>query len=390
MRQESLRKEVIPLIPALLLGIALFPLYSSGGEPSLKGHWRRPALAGKGDFSLYPRDCGSCHAAQYEGWKGSLHAKAVGPGLLGQLDAGENPETALSCYTCHAPLMEQQEKILEKTGGKYLPNSRFDPSLKKSGVTCAVCHARGGKVFGPPPAGELKTAGGKGKKHGRSETRDFFRKSEFCAACHQLDNGYELNGKPLVNTFREWEKSEWAKNGAACQDCHMPNREHLFRGIHDKDMTLNAVDFSVSWSGDAVKLLISNTGAGHYFPTYVTPLIALKAFSLDASGKTIAGSQREDFIGRKVSLDLEKEEFDTRIPPGGAHEFTYDDHEGSSGVVFEVWVYPDNFYNESFKSLLAGDGAPNPALIGEALGKTASSPYLLWKSGALAKSMNRR
>lgn len=390
MRQEPLRQKISFFAFILLSGIALSPLSSTGGEPSLSGHWHRPAPAGKGDFSLYPQSCGSCHTTQYEGWKESLHAKAVGPGLLGQLDVGEYPETALSCYTCHAPLLEQQE-VQEKENEKYHPNRRFDAALQKSGVSCAACHIRNGKVVGPPPSGGLKTAKADIGKHGKSESRDFFQKSEFCAACHQLDEGYSLNGKLLTNTYREWKQSAWAQQGVRCQSCHMPDRAHLFKGIHDKEMTLRAVDISISREGGPAKLTISNIGAGHYFPTYVTPLIAIKAFSVDTSGKTIAGSQREDFIGRKVSIDLEKEEFDTRIPPNGTHQFVYvGATAGTATVLFEVWVYPDQFYYNLFKSLLEGNSASDPELIKQAMGNAKSTPYLLWKGEAAVKSRTKQ
>ena len=378
-RQKPLRQKVV-LLPILFLGIALSPLSSTGGEPSLSGHWKRPANAGGGHFSPQPEKCGSCHVAQYEAWRGSRHAKAVGPGLLGQLDVGNAPDTALSCYQCHAPLLEQEE-ILEKAGGKYLPNRRFDATLKKSGVSCAACHVRNGKVVGPPPSGGLKTANTDAGKHAASESRGFFRKSEFCAACHQLDEGYELNGTPLTNTYREWQQSSWGENGVQCQQCHMPDRQHLFRGIHDKEMTLSAIDIFLSGEEGKSKITITNTGAGHYFPTYVTPLIVIKAFLADAEGKAVPGSLKEDFIGRSVSPGLDKQEFDTRIAPGGKHEFRYGPKDRAKGrAVFEIWVYPDRFYNRFFESLLHGNAAVNAASIGVGLRETEKSPYLLWKA----------
>jgi hypothetical protein len=353
----------------------LHPLSSTAGEQTLAGHWKRPVIAGGGHFSLNPTNCASCHAAQYEGWKDSLHAKAVGPGLSGQLDLKANAEMALSCYACHAPLSEQEE-VREKSGGKFSPNRKFDASLQKSGVSCAACHVRNGKVYGPPPSGELKTNNTGTPMHPASESREFFQRSEFCVACHQLDEGYKVNGKILVNTYGEWKKSGWATDGVQCQNCHMPDRAHLFKGIHDKEMTFRALDIAVSSGKGAAKLVVSNVGAGHYFPTYVTPIVEIRAYQMDANGKAVAGSKKLDYIGRKVSLDLETEEFDTRIPPGGSHEFVY---KGAGRVVFEIWVYPDQFYNGLFKLLLDNDQAANPQLIRKAHENSAASPYLLWK-----------
>lgn len=260
-------------------------------------------------------------------------------------------------------------------------NQSFDAWLKPSGVSCAVCHVRDGAVVGPPAAENFKTVAGQGKKHEKSEAREFFKTSEFCAACHQLDGGYELNGTPLTNTYREWQQSSWGQNGIPCQQCHMPDRQHLFRGIHDKEMTLHAIDISLSKEEGKSLITITNTGAGHYFPTYVTPLIVIKAFMEDTAGTAIPGSLKKDFIGRKVRIDLEKQEFDTRIPPGGKHEFRYDPKGKAKGrAVFEIWVYPDRFYNRFYDLLLHDNAAVNAASIGEALRETEKSPYLLWKA----------
>lgn len=375
-----MRQKVGRIQLAIFLVIALSFPPLAGGEPSLLDHWKRPVQAGGGHFSLHPEKCGSCHAAQYDSWRGSRHAKAVGPGLLGQLDVENALDTALSCYQCHAPLLEQQE-VKEAAGKGFGKNRSFDARLKASGVSCAVCHVRDGAVFGPPAAENLKIVAGQGKKHEKSEEREFFKTSEFCAVCHQLDGGYELNGTPLTNTYREWRQSSWGRNGVPCQQCHMPGRQHLFRGIHDKKMTLHAIDISLSKEEGKSKITIVNTGAGHYFPTYVTPLIVIKAFLKDAAGKTVPGSLKENFIGRKVSVNLEKQEFDTRIPPGGKHEFGYDPKGEAKGrVVFEVWVYPDRFYNRFYDLLLHDNTAVNAASIGEALRETEKSPYLLWKA----------
>ena len=61
--------------------------------------------------------------------------------------------------------------------------------------------------------------------------------SEFCQSCHQFaPDGLALNGKLLENTYAEWKASRFAREGVQCQDCHMPDRRHLWRGIHDPAM----------------------------------------------------------------------------------------------------------------------------------------------------------
>ncbi|MBI5177726.1 MAG: hypothetical protein HZA04_00520, partial [Nitrospinae bacterium] len=79
-----MRGQVSFILPTLFLGIALsFPLLAAGGEPSLLDHWKRPAKADGGHFSLHPEKFGSCHATQYESWRGSRHAQAVGIKVAG-------------------------------------------------------------------------------------------------------------------------------------------------------------------------------------------------------------------------------------------------------------------------------------------------------------------
>ncbi|MEK7829099.1 MAG: hypothetical protein AAB256_04865, partial [Deltaproteobacteria bacterium] len=88
------------------------------------------------------------------------------------------------------------------------------------------------------------------------------------------------------------------------------------------------------------------------------------------------------FIGRKVSLDLSKEIFDTRIPPEKSFEFDYTVNKSYNRgkLVFEVRVYPDEFYNRFYKDLLKNkDGSFNRKEIEKALKITEKSNYILFK-----------
>ncbi len=360
-----------------------------GGEASPSVHWQRPVKIGSYGAAdvIYPENCAICHQAQYDDWKGALHSKSAGPGLLAQLDTDKDPETALSCYYCHAPLSAQNE-VMADAGG-YAPNGSFDERLKLSGVGCAACHVRERGVFGPPMSEGLK--GGFKAGHASIQS-DFFEKAEFCAACHQLDEGYELNGKLLVNTFAEWKESGYGKNNITCQNCHMPGRRHLFRGIHDPETVKSGVKFDVekATTGGRVnaRLRITNSGVGHYFPTYVTPLVVIKGFLTDAKGKALKGTVKEAAIGRKVSLDLSRELFDTRIPPFRSFEFDYGVRRPASAdrLVFEAWVYPDAFYKSFFKNALEkGYPAMKMEELKEALKTTSGSGYLLFKREILLR-----
>ncbi len=332
-------------------------------------HWERPFSVSGGDYSepgkALPRSCSACHKSQFDDWSNSLHRKSTGPGLLGQLDIKNSPEFAESCYYCHAPAKEQ-----------YSLNPQYNKNLHKEGVSCVVCHMRGGTVFGPLRSGNV-TANLYGHK---TEVESFFSGSEFCAACHQMDDGFSLNGKILTNTYREWKESKYAKSGVSCQTCHMPGRKHLFKGIHDKGMTLSALTINVDRRGDKFEIVIKNSGAGHYFPTYVTPLVIVKAYLKDDKGGVLGGTTKESYIGRVVLANLEKEVMDTRIPPDGEFNFSYNVPKNAKGgsVVFEIYVHPDMFYKHFYKETLSDGTYTVKTYIEEALKNAESSPYLLY------------
>lgn len=367
----------------------IFPPFAAGGENNAHEHWKRPVNTGPSIpvEGLYPESCAKCHNAEYEDWKGALHSKSTGHGLVAQLDPKSDPQTVVSCYYCHAPLAIQSEVITREDGSgdkTYLPNGSFDEKLKMSGVSCAACHVREVGVFGPlappdAPKGELKAG------HA-SIQKEFFKDAEFCAACHQLDEGFDLNGKLLVNTFAEWKESDYGKNRITCQSCHMPGQRHLFRGIHDPEMVKSGVKVEVEKMTQAgrvsAKLKITNTGAGHYFPTYATPLVVIKGYLTGAKGNVLKGTLKEAAIGRKITLDLSKEIFDTRIPPFKKYEFDYAVKAAVKGetLVFEVWVFPDEFYNRFFESAVKDD---DPSMkkteLKEAFKITSGSSYLLFK-----------
>jgi len=391
-RCRTRRRIVTPVIflMALFLGaiaIAATPPYSQDSEEFAEEYWARPIpLQGRApdnftplESSLYPKDCGTCHQSQYADWRGSLHSIAVGPGLMGQLSPKENPGFAESCYHCHAPLSDQQEYLV--VDGKYRRNYLYDETLQKGGVSCAVCHVRGHKRFGPPP---LKNSI-KGKSHGGFTESPLFEQSEFCASCHQFPDGaFALNGKLLENTYNEWLASPYPEKGITCQRCHMPERRHLFRGIHDPEMVRSGVEIVVketNYGGHKGALLtVTNSNTGHYFPTYVTPLIVVRGSLLDEKGEVLAGSVKERFIGRRIELNLSREIEDSRIAPMKTFAFDYSpvQSDGAAKIKLEIWVHPDKFYNGFFKSSLRGGFHASKEDIEEALESTERSPYLLF------------
>jgi hypothetical protein len=355
----------------------------------LTRHWRRP-IPPQGtapvrfspiEASLSPQSCGICHPAQLADWATTLHAKAMGPGVTGQLTEMRrtDPETARLCLTCHAPLAEQQ------------PENRaiFDPALQSQGIVCAACHVRKHQRFGPPRRASA-AAPLPNPPHGGATRTPAFRASEFCSSCHQFTpDGYALNGKLLENTYEEWRASPAAARGQQCQDCHMPDRRHLFRGIHDPDMVRAGVTVDVTTerpryrAGEEIvaRITLSAAGVGHHFPTYVTPRVVVRAALVDSGGREVPASVEERVIAREIALDLSRELFDTRIPGGGRFGLDYRRRVERPGVLLRVvvTVYPDHFYTRFFESLLGSGAGQGTAEIQRALEATRQSTFELYR-----------
>lgn len=398
-----------PLLLASLVVSALGPARSEGSgtigpgpisdaeEAFLERHWRMPippqgeppASFGPVERSLQPADCGTCHPAQYEDWRGSIHARSMGPGVAGQLGPmmRRDPAAARGCLVCHAPLAEQSPLTRGASGGLEA-NAAFDPALQGHGVVCASCHVRQHQRFGPPPRpGALGTRVPRAQlpHQGATYERAYLR-AEFCAACHQFGpKGATLNGKPLENTYAEWRDSPAAREGLQCQDCHMPDRRHRWRGIHDPDMVKSGVRVSLTVGrrryrpGQDLRatVTLASVRVGHYFPTYVTPKVVVRAVLVGPDGVPIASTAQEGIIGRQVPLDLSREDADTRIPPGGRYVLRYARPLDRPGLTLRVTVtvYPDHFYTGFFAALLETGAGDEDTLLREALEATRRSPF---------------
>jgi hypothetical protein len=312
----------------------------------------------------------------------------MGPGVTGQL-AGllkADPEGALGCLTCHAPLAEQAP--LEMSGHEPRANPAYDERLGARGLPCAGCHVRGWERFGPPRRdGSLTSLAPRETlpHHGVTRTPAFLV-SEFCASCHQFaPGGLTLNGKPIENTDAEWRASRFARAGVQCQGCHMPDRRHLWRGIHDADMVRAGLTITASTGAPRYRpgqtavatLSVTNTRVGHAFPTYVTPRVVLRAELLDTAGQVVAGSVAEQVIAREVALDLAHEAFDTRLGPGRTAALRYRPRVAAPGmrVRLSVIVEPDAFYTRFFETLLRQGAGRGEAQIREALAATRRSSF---------------
>jgi len=372
---------------------------SPAEQKFVERHWRQ-AIAPQGtppasfspiERSLQPEACGACHPVQLSDWQTSLHARSMGPGVAGQLVEMRlrEPATARSCARCHAPVAEQRPELLE--ANRLVPNPDFDASLEARGIICASCHVRGHEHFGPPRRDGTTAARAPRDRlpHGGVTRTGAFLRSEFCASCHQFGpEGLALNGKPLENTYEEWRRSPAARRGWQCQHCHMPDRRHLWRGIHDPEMVRSGLEIALRADrsryrvGELARatLVVTTPRVGHAFPTYVTPQVRVRAELFDGGGEAVPGSAEERVIGRQVPLDLSREIADTRIPPGGRFTLHYARRMDTAGLRLRVTitVLPDEFYTRFFDALLTAGAGGGEAEIRRALEATRQSPYTLY------------
>ena len=399
-----MRSRAWPAWALLIAGCAAGAVGARGDsvESFVARHWRTP-LRPQGpaparftplEASLAPEACGTCHPAQLADWRTSIHAAAMGPGVAGQLAElrVHDPATALGCQNCHAPLAEQMPLV----PGTLADNPAFDAALGARGIPCAACHVRGHERFGPPRRdGSLASAAPRASLPHAGVTRTpAYLASSFCRGCHQFGpDGYALNGKPLEDTYEEWKASRFAAAGVQCQDCHMPDRRHLWRGIHDADMVRGGLTITLDEAapgvlgGVAARLVVENSGVGHRFPTYVTPLVLLRAELVDAAGHALAGTRVERRIAREVTLDLEREVSDTRLAPGERAELTYARalEDGAVAARFSVIVYPDAFYTAFFEALLRQGAGRGEDDVRRALGETRRSAFTVFEARVVPK-----
>ena len=297
---------------------------------------------------------------------------AMGPGVAGQMMAGEGGS---NCTSCHAPLAEQAG----------------DTFLLADGVSCAACHVREGRTFGPPPAAAtlLPLVPRAASIHGKIKTLPIFEQSDFCAGCHHFAPGAAptVAGTTLQNTYEEWRNSRSAREGRTCQTCHMPDRRHFFRGIHDPDTVRRAVKWTFDANPDAAdvkaRMTLTNDGAGHFLPTYVVPEIWMRIDVTDNRGNTLAFTEHR--IARKVaSTDGNwSQSSDTRLAPDATAILDYTGAFPAQAVsiVGRVIVLPDLWQADKFRARLA---APQPEAVARyyhaALDEAGSSGYTLFQS----------
>ena len=326
-----------------------------------------PATLAPAQASLSAQQCARCHAKQFREWKGSIHAAAMSPGLVSQIDHTLGAAAGESCQRCHDPLAEQ----------------RTDRALRAEGVTCAGCHVRNWTRHGPPQVAPSLLA----LPSYPLQPLDIYERGDFCLPCHQLPPRTAVAGKPLLNTYKEWLEGPYMRRGVQCQHCHMPNREHTFLGVHDPATFKQGYTLTARAQRDAgvvtVVAKLANTGAGHYLPTTPTPAAFLRIELVDAKGDVIDGARAEHRIGRDIYYDTKwHERADTRIPPGEtatiARAWKLGRTADATAARITLEVHPDAYYEGLYKTRLRGKQTPEARrLTQEALARAEKTHYVV-------------
>lgn len=357
------------------------------------------------ESSLSPQACGTCHPQQLSQWNESWHHLGMGPGMMGQLVDAED-SFVHACQRCHAPNAEQYPKLDGEENPAYMAE------LRTEGLTCAGCHVRDWDRYGPPTEGhpqgseidpeQAATAEAteplvdpnEGLPHGGFIARDEFQDPLFCEGCHdgRIAAGKQLEEKKIQETYQEWRRTEFAGDGVTCQSCHMPEGDHSFKGIHDREFTQGAFEATAELSslGDGMvakpleaTLTITNTGAGHRFPTYTTPRVVLVIEQLDAGGTPIEGTRQQMFVARALTPNLQTELYDTRILPGESQSLEYSAarHEQCAKISARVEVWPDEAYRKNYEIWIKNETYPAEGLklLEEAMQAATDSRYVAWE-----------
>jgi mono/diheme cytochrome c family protein len=350
-----------------------------------------PEIVAPAQASLDAGQCGRCHAKQLREWTGTLHAEAGSPGLLAQIIPGSVKGSFVEgCQRCHNPLAEQHASVRPAQWGAkgksdYRPNPEFDAALQKQGINCASCHVRGHVRHGPPRVAGSKLLEQPGYP---LIELDHYERSDFCLACHQLTPDNLVEGRPLLNTYREWLEGPYMPRGIQCQHCHMPNREHTWKGVHDPETFRQGIDVATVTGRNArsgavsVRVRVTNVGAGHYLPTTPTPAAWVSVELIDRGGRAIKGARAEKRIGRHIEYKqgwIEHE--DTRIPPGQHLELAaaWKDGRVADAAFAEVVVRvePDEYYERFYEKRLRGKlSSEARALYEQALERARRSHFV--------------
>lgn len=285
--------------------------------------------------------CGRCHIDIYDHWRNSLHARSMEDPIFRtayyEAYTTSGGEAKFLCLKCHAPTTQITKDFDMKT------------EITKEGVTCDYCHSitalapkdRAGPYeveVGPTKRGPWKDA--KSPAH-KSAYSPLFESATFCSGCHEFTNEHGLR---VLETYSEWERSPYAKEGITCQNCHMPRVKglkavagtgssargyanlHKLAGGSSLGQLQRALGLDITsikrQDGDIlVDVAITNQGAGHMVPTGLPGRAIVLEVALRSGGNNLQ-SQNQSY--KKILLDGDGNEIDKVSMLFGAHSIAQD------------------------------------------------------------------
>jgi hypothetical protein len=170
--------------------------------------------------------CASCHPEHFAEWRRSSHARSLAsenflrifPRYLDSLGrkARENPQAALACFSCHAPLLNNAApRVVRQVTASVL--AKDVKKLEGFEVGCVSCHADGERIFSGPIANPQDNP-----LH-ISKFLQSYKEASSCAPCHTS----APPRIPCSDVYPDWKKSRAAEQGRTCQTCHMPERDGI-------------------------------------------------------------------------------------------------------------------------------------------------------------------
>ncbi len=129
----------------------------------------------------------------------------------------------------------------------------------------------------------------------------------------------------------------------------------------------------------AIQATIATPGVGHYFPTYVVPKVTVTLQLVNSAGSEEIARR---VIGRSVSVDMDRELFDTRIPPGGKSVLSAElaIPAGENHIEMRMEVAPANHYARMYQTMLdrnPGMDKTTRTILREALREALATSYRL-------------
>ncbi len=301
MRTKTILSLAAIVVPALfIIGACAAPSSGHGGR-AIGGPATEASMhAQRVMTSEY---CGKCHPAAYAEHEQNAHGRAFTDAEVrlatGRFSQGD-------CIRCHTP------RPIFETGNGMNPIRRWHGLGE--GITCMSCHWKEGVDYGSFQGGADCGAA----------FDERVAEVEACAACHRN------HGTPY-----QWEKAPKGKAaGNTCVTCHMPTvrrpiaiggpvrrvHRHTYPGARSESQVREAYDYKATVEGNEVVVRITNSGAGHHFPTELKQRSAESLIVVrDETGAEVSRSRMvfRDPYKRPYGLHLP---INTQIGPGETRE----------------------------------------------------------------------